>query len=396
MVEVVADAEWEAMQHFVSNSPWDSSGLLRQLRDEVNQELGGTADSCLLVDESAFNKKGEASVGVARQWNGRLGKTDNCQVGVFGALASCTKVTLTDARLYLPKTWTKDTARCEKAGVPEAERHYRSKVDLALEIVSTAQEQKMDFHWVGADSFYGRDRHFRDTLAQRGLTYMVDIPANTHLYLQDPKPCVPARRAKKGRAPKRLQASTTSVQLDQWLAEQPETAFRWLTLRQGSKGALRVKVLQRLVWLWDHESPQAERVHLIVAIQGRKKQKIKYSVSNAHPDTPVERLASMQAQRYWVERALQDAKSEAGMADYQVRGWRAWHHHMAMVMLAMLFMLQIKNKHGDEYQLLTAADIRTLLQFFLPKRDITVEEVIQQLKIRHDKRKKDIDLHRKT
>lgn len=395
MVEAVPDSEWESMQHFISNSPWDHRALVDQLAKDANELIGGSSDSFLVVDESAFSKKGRRSVGVARQWNGRLGKVDNCQVGVFGALGCRDKVTLTDMRLYLPKEWTDDKARCRKAGVPEEAMKYRSKIDLALDIIGNAQDNNLDFHWVGADSFYGRNSHFRRSLAAKGLVYMVDIPKDTTIYLEDPKPCVPSRKSKKGRAPQKLQTHAVGFRLDKWVEDQPQEAFTTHTIRQGTKGPMKARVLHRIVWLWDGKSPEAEKVHLLASITGSQKGKIKYSVSNAPEETSTERLAYMQAQRYWVERALQNGKSEAGMADYQVRGWTAWHHHMAMVMLAMLFMLETRIKNQNQYELLSTADVKTLLQHFLPKRQISTEEVIKQMEIRHRKRKKDINLYRK-
>lgn len=396
MVEAVPDSEWESIQHFISNSPWDHRGLVDQLSRDANEQVGGTPDSFFLVDESAFSKKGRSSVGVARQWNGRLGKVDNCQVGVFGALGCQDKVTLTDMRLFLPKEWTDDKDRCKKAGVPEEAMKYQSKIDLALDIIENAQVNKLGFAWVGADSFYGRDSYFRRSLANKELVYMVDIPKDTTIYLEDPKPSVPPRKSKKGPAPKRLRASVDGFKLEKWVEDQPQEAFTKLTIREGTKGAMKARVLHRIIWLWDGESEEAEKVHLVVSIKGKKSRKIKYSVSNAADDTTRERLAYVQAQRYWVERALQNGKSEVGMADYQVRGWRAWHHHMAIVMMAMLFMLMTKTKHQEQYKLLSASDIRILLEEFLPKRKTSKEEVIRQMEERHRKRQKDIDLNRKT
>lgn len=145
MVEAVPDAEWESIQHFISNSPWQHHSLVEQLSRDANELIGGKPDSFFVVDESAFSKKGQRSVGVSRQWNGRLGKVDNCQVGVFGALGCRDRVTLTDMRLFLPKEWTDDQTRCRKAGVPEEAMTYRSKIDLALDIIGTAKENRLGF-----------------------------------------------------------------------------------------------------------------------------------------------------------------------------------------------------------------------------------------------------------
>ena len=135
MAEVVPESDDQALQHFLSNSPWDARAVLGQVASEADALLGGTRDSALLIDESGFTKKGRHSVGVARQWNGRLGKVDNCQVGVFAALSRGPAATLIDTRLYLPGSWVDNRDRCEAAGIPEAARRAQSKAQLALEMV---------------------------------------------------------------------------------------------------------------------------------------------------------------------------------------------------------------------------------------------------------------------
>lgn len=397
MVEEIPKSDWDSMQHFISDSPWQHQPIMKQVGRDVSDLLGEHPDNFLLVDETAFTKKGKKSVGVARQWNGRLGKVDNCQVGVYTTLGRESKVTLTDFRLFLPKEWTDNKRRCRRARVPEDHIKSRSKIDLALEMVEGAKAQDLNFGWVGADGFYGRDSYFRRRLDGMRLTYMVDIPKDMTIYFEDPKPFVPPKSSDKGRKPIRLKASVKGIRVDKWLAKQPDTVFEKITVRDTAKGALVAQFLQRTIWLWDGKSPEAEKVHLIIRTdKGQSQSTIKYSVSNASPETSIERLAYMQCQRYWIERAFEDSKSSAGMADYQVRGWRAWHHHMTMVALASLFMLTTKIKHQKEYELLSAADIKHLLSRFLPQRQISKQSVIEVMKERHRKRKKDIDLHRKT
>jgi hypothetical protein len=122
---------------------------------------------------------------------------------------------------------------------------------------------------------------------------------------------------------------------------------------------------------------------------------IKISLVNKAKGLSLRRLAFMQRQRYWVERSFEDGKSECGMADYQVRKWSAWHHHMAMVMMVMLFMLTERINHADSHPLLSCADIEELLAKFLPRRDVTEKEVLRQLEVRHQQRQRAIDSHRR-
>src|SRR5881397_895627 len=150
MEEVVPDCEYQSLQYFLSESDWDARAVLDQVAVEADRHLGGSADSCLLLDESSFEKKGTKSVGVARQWSGRLGKVDNCQVAVFAALAQGSSSTLIDTRLYLPKDWVQDRKRCLAAGIPASEVVLKSKADLAFEMVLHARQNGVRFSWVAS------------------------------------------------------------------------------------------------------------------------------------------------------------------------------------------------------------------------------------------------------
>lgn len=152
MEERVPESNGQALHHFVTNSPWDERAVLRRLAQDGDAILGGTKDSCLLIDETSFTKKGPKSVGVARQYSGRAGKIDNCQVAVFGALVCEDKALPIDFRLYLPKEWTEDKARCVAAGIPEDKIQLTTKAKQAIEIVKEAKENGVRFNWVGADA----------------------------------------------------------------------------------------------------------------------------------------------------------------------------------------------------------------------------------------------------
>ena len=391
MAEVVPDTDEQSLQNFLSYSPWDERALMDQIAIDANRVIGGTENTCLIVDETAISKKGSNSVGVARQWNGRLGKVDNCQVAVFSALCRDARTTLIDTRLFLPESWTNDKQRCLRAGVPEDRLEYYKKTALALEMVHSARALGLDFQWVGGDAFYGHDSQFIRELDQERELFMLDVHSDQTIYLEDPAPHIPERKSRRGRAPVRLVTDQPGLSVQQWANGQPESAWQRLVLRESTRGPLTVRVLHRHVWLWDGKEPQAHRYHLIVSETDRSKRK--YSVSNAPAKTPTQRLAFMQAQRYWVERAIEDAKSHAGLADYQVRTWTGWHHHIAMVMLALLFMLEIRLEYEEDLQLLSCRDIQELLSHFLPRRDVTRQEVIQQMLNRHKKRAASIEYH---
>ncbi len=395
MVEVVPDSEWQSLQNFASHSPWSERGLLDQLARDANHLIGGNVDSCFLVDESGFGKKGNKSVGVSRQWNGRLGKVDNCQVGIYGALCCVDQAVLVDTRLFLPMSWTNDPDRCLEAGVPEDRLEYRKKTELALDLVQSARANGVEFQWVGGDAFYGDDPGFLRQLDQMGETFMLDIHKDQPIYLNDPTPYIPERKSARGRTPTQLKTDQIAVEVQQWADEQPKSAWEKMLVRNSTKGFIFARVIHRKVWLWDGQEQQAHQWHLVVSDTNLSKNNRKYSLSNAPFDTPTQRLVYMQGQRYWVERAIEDGKSHAGLADYQVRTWTGWHHHMAMVMLALLFMLETKIKNEDSYQLLSCYDIQVLLSHFLPRRDITKQEVLRQMHIRHKQRAASIEFHRR-
>ena len=391
MEEVVPDCDYQSLQHFVSHSEWDAGAVLNQVAAEADRHLGGSADSCLLLDESAFAKKGDKSVGVARQWSGRLGKVDNCQVAVFACLTQGSSATLIDTRLYLPREWTDDRERCLAAGVPLHKVVFKSKADLALEMVLGARQNGVRFTWVGVDGGYGKEPGFLRRLEDYAEVFVAEVHKDQKIYQEDPDPCMPEKKSTRGRKPTRLEAQTASLRVDAWLKAQPAELWQKVTVRLGTKGELRLEAMHARVWLWDGHESKARHWHLVATRELGSPKTIKYTLSNAPEETSLQRLVQMQRQRFWIERSFEDGKSESGMADYQVRGWLAWHHHMALVMMAMLFMLEERLSQKELYPLLSCADIEVLLAFFLPRRDVTVAEVIRQMKARHRARQAAID-----
>jgi SRSO17 transposase len=172
---------------------------------------------------------------------------------------------------------------------------------------------------------------------------------------------------------------------------QPQEAWQRLVVRPGTQGELRVEALHARVWLWNGTEQKARCWHAVATRELSSPETIKYALSNAPAETSVERLVRMQRQRFWIERSFEDGKSECGMADYQVRGWRAWHHHMALVMMAMLFMLEERLLQKESHPLLSCSDVEVLLARLLPRRDVTVAEVVRQMTVRHEARQRAID-----
>lgn len=395
MEEKVPDSDEQVLQHFLTNSPWSHRDVMNQVALDTEMTFGDDPDSCLIIDESGIPKKGDKSAGVSRQWCGQLGKVENCQVGVYGALTCGKYTTLTDARLFLPESWTSDVARCKAAGIPAEEIIPRSKCDLALEIVANTRSNGIGYKWVGVDGGYGKEPAFLRSLADGGEIFVADVHKNQRIYLEDPKPVVPESKSKVGRKGSRLVAQSEAQRVDEWARIQPDEAWSSIAIREGTRGKVLVEVLQKRVWLWDGKEETARCWHLIVRRELDARDEIKYSLSNAGESETLERLAFMQGQRYWVERALQDAKSQVGLGEYQARKWNSWHHHMALVMMTLLFMLKVRVSNTDKFSLLSCRDVKIMLAHFLPERAVTLKEVVRQMETRHKKRQASIDSARR-
>lgn len=396
MEEVVPGSKSRNLQQFLTHSKWDARAVIDQVGDQVDGLLGDRRLTGLIIDESAFAKQGKASVGVARQWLGRLGKVDNGQVAVFAVLANDRFVSPIDVRLYLPKKWTDDPQRCQKAGIPKADRIFLTKEELALKIVDDAIAKGRRFGWVGADAGYGKSPAFCLALARKGQQFVVDVHSDLRVYLQDPQPYIPERKSKRGPKPKHYRSDAQAVMVKEVaerlaLASQPV-----LKVRRTTRGPLRLRALRVPVYVWDGESATVVQWSLLATQTLAKRPEIKISLTNAPESTDLATLSWMQHQRYWVERAFEDGKGECGMADYQVRKWSAWHHHMALVMMTMLFMLAERIRHREAIPLLSCSDIEELLSRFLPRRDITREEVLRQMRQRHRRRQEAINSHTRT
>ena len=385
MEENVEGMDYQSIQQFLTDSPWDHRAVMDRVAQDASELLGGAAPRALLIDETSFIKKGQASAGVARQWSGRLGKVDNCQVGVFGVLSAGARALAVDCRLYLPAAWIEDPARCRKAGIPEAESaRLRTKPELALEIVRHQRALGVAFEWVGADGLYGNDPAFLRALDDDGERFIIDVHADQRVYLEDPCPRAPEPKGR-GRKPSRLKAQAEPVRVDKYVAGLAAEHWQRLSVRAAENGPLRIDFHRRAVWVWDGAEERARRWQLAVRRDVPSGQ-LKYGLSNAGAEVTDLELARAQAQRFWIERVFEDGKKECGMADYQARQWLAWQHHMALVMMVLLFMTRQRMVLAEERPLLTCHDIRCLLAFFLPRRASGEEEILRQMEARHRKR----------
>ena len=391
MAAVVEDGCEQQFQHFISNSPWRHEPVVEQIARDADRLLGGKPTSALILDESSFVKQGDCSVGVARQWCGRLGKVENCQVAVFAVLTDGARYTPVDIRLYLPQRWIDDPARCNLAEIPTEARRMRSKSALALEMARAARARGMRFEWVGFDGGYGKEPAFLRALEDMGEIFIADVHCDQRVWTEPPGLHVPAPKSTRGPAPSKPQASVDGITVEKLVAGFGADDWTRCVLRDSTRGRLRVDVAHRRVWVWDGAEATARCWHLVVRREVGSPKKIKYSLSNAPADTKLECLAEMQGERYWVERAFEDGKGECGLADYQAVGWRAWHHHVTMVMLAMLFIAEQRVAHQPGLALLTPRDIVEMLKETLPRKPQGKEALVARINQRHDRRRAAIE-----
>jgi SRSO17 transposase len=331
-VEAIAylhDQERQALQKFVGQSPWDHRPLLDELARQVGSELG-EADGVLVFDPSAFPKQGSQSVGVARQWCGRLGKVDNCQVGVYLAYVSRREHALVDVRLYLPKPWTRQ--RLQKAGVPREVRR-RTRHELALEMLDL-RGPELPHAWVAGDDEMGRCSWFRRALRARGEPYLLAVPSNT---LVRDLAAAPPPYCGRGRHPQ-----VPFRRVDRWCVALPEDAWQTVAVRDAVRGPVVVQVVIGLVQARTEGKP-SDVAELLVVFRERQSDgtwKHDYLLSNASLTTPLAEFARVFKAEHQVEECLRQAKSEAGLADYQVRTWEGWHHHQTLSLIATWFLTQ--------------------------------------------------------
>src|SRR4051794_3431975 len=339
----VGDGNVSAMQKFINTAPWDCDDIQAEVQGAFVDELVPTATDgpsgvVGVIDESGFAKKGQHSAGVDRQHNGRLGKEDNCQVGVFLVGVTPGGAALLDHGLYLPETWCEDTKACrarrDKVHIPEAVP-FETKPQIAARLIrQTAALDMVDLDWITADEEYGRNGEFLDELETLGHRYVVEVPVTTTVWTEDPAACVPPYGGR-GRVPTRpSRASVRSVVAV--ASALPSARWQVVQVRPGAKGPLAFEFATVRVWAVRHGAA-GPPIWLLVRRSLEETPEIKYYVSNADATTALEVLAQVACTRHEVEAYFEDAKSYLGMAQYETRSWIGWHHHMSLVAIAHLF-----------------------------------------------------------
>lgn len=385
------------VQHFMTNSPWSAQPVFEQVQQEIAAKPGLERGGMLLLDESADEKAGLKSVGAARQYNGRQGKVDLSQVGVFLAYSNITPTleapvwTWVDGEIFLPEHWFAETMAPERKrlGIP-ADRGFATKVELGWQMVQRAVANGLPFEVLGCDDLYGRSTWFRRQAAQAGIVYLADVPVTTLVYLHLPTVGVPAAEpGQKGRPPSRTQV----------LSEEKSVAVRDVfgladTLRQRvrvratERGAIEDVFAVRRVWT-DRDEPGVPTTAEWAVIRQEADGKLNCSLSNAPAESTIEHLAWWKCQRYFIERANEDTKTELGWDEFRAQKYLAWQHQLALTVLATWFIAETKLDWARQaardptlatqfevevLPLLSTANVREMLRAAMPLPQLSAQQ----------------------
>jgi SRSO17 transposase len=340
------DQDRKNLQHFIGCAQWDHQPLMMELARQVGQELG-EADGVIVFDPSAFPKQGKRSVGVARQWCGRLGKVDNCQVAIYMAYVSRTDHALVNTRLYLPKEWTADRRRCKAAGVPRKVR-FQTRHQQALEMLDE-QGHLLPHAWIAGDDEMGRNAGFRRDLHDRGEHYLLAVPCDT--LVRDLEAAPPEYQGR-GAVPKK-----PFGRVDKWRDSLARNAWTRIRVRDGEKGPLEVEVTTCRVQAKINQRVMKHEETLVVirCLDEQGATKYDFYLANDPGDTPKKEFARVALAAHRIEEAIKRGKSEVGLADYEVRNWAGWHHHQVLSLIATWFLV-CESRRGKK---MDASDHRT-------------------------------------
>jgi SRSO17 transposase len=370
-----------AWQRFLTVSPWEAKAVQQGIQAVFNEEFVPTASQSPIgtvgvIDGSGFVKHGPESVGVQRQWCGRLGKKENCQVGVFLLGVTPAGNALLDHQLYLPETWAADEARRKKTRVPP-EIMFQTKPQIAAALVARSAVR---FDWITADEEFGRDGDFLDALESRNQRYLVEVPVDTTVWPDKPLRQTPDEFV--------WQVSLLAQTI-------PAKAWRVIQLREGAKGPLAFEFARLRVWSVRHRHA-GPQVWLLIRRSLEPVPEVKYYISNAEPDVPLETMALVTGSRWPVEEFFEDAKGKLGMAHYEARSWTSWHHHMSLVALAHLYVMQVRRDLKRKIPELTLDMAMRLLQAALPRPQLNLDDAGDLVDYYLDRNDQATESHRKT
>lgn len=379
------------MQQFISDSPWSGEGLIAALQQDIGAHPHFQKESVLLIDESAEEKTGKVSAGAGRQHNGRLGKIEMSQVGVFLSLVKGGYHNWIAGELFFPKHWftPEYSQQRKRIGMPEG-RTFATKLELAFQQVKEVHENDVPFCAVDCDTFYGRSGKFRDQLNQEQFEYYADVPINTQVYLEPPQVIYPL--TSRGVPSKNFEICGLAYTVEE-VEALADLQWESLTLRPNERGFLQADFARIRVWTVRRDGSRRQEWLLI----RRNSKKTTYSLSNAPTETDLMTMAQRKSQRYFIERSNQDAKSEFGWDEFQAIKYRAWQHHLALTIMANWFVTETRldwaqsapqdpallEKYETEVlPTLSVANVRELLRATMPLPQLSTQQAAE-LVVKH-------------
>jgi SRSO17 transposase len=385
--ENVQGASGRRFQHFISESPWDYRAVIAQIQRDVMRIFGDARNVAIHIDETSFPKQGNDSVGVKRQYCGRHGKVENCQVAACLGITNGSLRAIIDAEIFIPEDRANDPEHREKCGIPE-DLEFKTKAEISLEMIRRAQSNGVKFGWIGMDTFYGRQTTLLRALNSDRKIYMADVPCDTRVWLVPPKVGLPERRSNRGRiptVPRVLDGEPVPMEVRAIKEQLDPSQWTHTFVRDTERMELWANFAFFRVYPVEDGLPGVEQ-WLIIRVNDSDGV-TKYQMSNAPLDTEIERFAQMSCSRYWIERAFEDGKGIAGLADFQGRSWTGWHHHISMALFAMMALLSIVAEFGPLDDLLTVQDVKEVYEKSFARRRFSRSEVASLLRKKHRARK---------
>ena len=345
----------QSLHHVVADAPWSDEEVLGQVRNWVLPVLRKQSPvMCWIVDDTGFPKKGNHSVGVARQYCGQVGKQDNCRVAVSLSVATRSASLPIAFRLYLPEAWTQDKRRRQETGIPE-ELEFQTKPQIALEQIRHAVKEEVGRGVVVADAGYGVDGRFRAGVTELGLEYAVGVQSSLSVWAPGTKPLPPLPRKQTGRPSRLLRRDKNHqpVSAKELALGLPAEAWKTVNWREGTRhqlrsrfAALRVRPAHRDYW---QAEPHAEEWLLIEWPKGEA-EPAKYWLSTLSAEAKLKDLVATAKQRWIIERDYEELKQELGLGHYEGRGWRGFHHHATLCIAAYGFLLAERSRFSPSAQ----------------------------------------------
>jgi len=387
-------------QHFMCKSPWSPRPVFQRVQQEIKAKSGLERGGMLLLDESADEKAGLKSVGASRQYNGRMGKVDLCQVGVFLAYSNISPAleapvwTWVDGEVFLSQHWFSDEMASERKrlGIPK-DRQFATKIELGWQMVQRAIANGLPFGALGCDDLYGRRRWLRRQMAGVGIVYMADVPINTQVYLSRPSVGVPVvEPGQKGRPPsrKRVLSDDQPVTVGEVFARE-DTVRQRVRVRLTERGEIDDEFAVRRVWT-DRDESEAPLTEEWLVIRREADGKLNCSLSNAPRESTPKELAWLKCQRYFIERANEDSKTEIGWDEFRAQKYLAWEHQLALTVLATWFIAETKLDWGRQaardpslarefgvevLPMLSTANVREMLRAVMPLPQLTPKQATE-------------------